>query len=153
MHKEQRDNTLFFVTAGIIFAEVFLFLDRITGGGLSTVLAAVAVVVVFMVLVNLVFPKLKNEKLKLAMTFVFAGMEFLSVYIMWGILGNIFFGIIPAGIVFAGTIEMLHKIEEKKQKAERFARKKNVVTPETNFVPEATEEEIEAEEEATAVAI
>ena len=147
-----RDLTLAVTTICIVVTEVFLVVERITGGGLNTAIAALASGVVFWVLARFVYPKLTNEKIKLAFNFVFAGVEFLSVSVMWRVLGNIFFGLIPAAIVFAGTIEMLHKAEAGKRKAEKFA-KRNVVAPETNFVPEATPEEAEAEEEATAAAI
>jgi len=151
-----KDLTLSIVTACIVVGEVFMWLERLTGGGINTALAAAGTGAVFMVLVGLVYPKMTNEKIKMAFNFLFAGMEFLSVYIMKGIMGNIFFAVIPAAIVFAGTIEMLHKAEAGKKKAERFA-KKEMRAPKTVVaevvVPEATEEEIAAEEAAVAEAI
>jgi predicted phage tail protein len=163
----------------VVFAEAFTFIDRFTGGGFSTLLAAVGAAVVFYVLANLVYPQVENAKIKMALSFCFAGFECLSAYIMWGILGSLLLGIIPAALVFAGTSQMLKGVEAAKQKAEKekkYAEKKNFV-PGANFVPkatvvseadfvpnanvvstakfvrEATPEEIDAELEATAVAI
>lgn len=183
MEKEQKgltfDATLFLAAVAVVFAEVFIFIDRFTGGGFSTLLAAVGAAVVFYVLANLVYPQIENAKVKMALGFCFAGFECLSAYIMWGIMGSLLLGVIPAGVVFAGTSQMLKGIEAAKQKAEKekkYAEKKNFVpganfvpkatvvseadfapnanvVPATKFVREATPEEIDAELEATAVAI